>query len=502
MERRKAEAALKENERKFRSYVDNSPSAIIVADNNGQYIDVNPAASRITGYSREELLSMNHDDTCPPEEKCNYDKLFQELHENRHLSAELPFIKKDGAPGYWSVDIVSLSQDLYLGVHTDITDRINAEEMLGSATQRLSLATKSAEIGIWEWDIKANTLIWDKKMYEIYGTEPGDFTGEFKYWEERVHPDDYEITLKELEDAVSGVKDFKTEFRIITPDNEIRFLEAHAIVKRDSNGNPLKIIGTNWNITERKMAEEALIYSKIISEDTNRIKSEFMKNVSHELRTPLTAVIGFSDVLLKQESEGLNDSQRKYVEYIHTSGNNLLDLINKILDFSKYEINDIEKLNVKKIALDSLINEIIMLIAKKAADKSISLSFKRKDSIDAFHADEDKLTQIIHNLLENALKFTDQDGSITIETSSHGRMLRISVIDTGIGIDTDNLSKIFTPFLQIDGSIARKYSGTGIGLALSKKFVELHGGKIWVTSETGKGSNFTFEIPIDPHLAD
>nr|WP_321497476.1 PAS domain S-box protein [uncultured Methanolobus sp.] len=502
IERRKAEEALKENERKFRSYVDNSPSAIIVADNTGQYIDVNPAASRITGFSREELLSMNQKDTFPPEEKYNYEKLFQELHENGHLSVELPFLKKDGTRGYWAVDIVRLSEELFLGVHTDISDRINAEEMLGSATYRLSLATKSAEIGIWEWDFKANSLIWDKKMHDIYGTDPGEFTGEFRHWEEKVHPDDSKMVSRELNDAVSGIKDFKTEFRILTPNNEVRFLEAHAMVIRDPDGNPLKAIGTNWDITERKVAEEALIYSKIISEDTNRIKSEFMKNMSHELRTPLTAVIGFADVLLKQDSQGLSKAQKTYAEYIYTSGNNLLDLINKILDFSKYEINDLENLNLKKVTLDSLVNEIIMLIAKKAADRSISLSFKRKESIGTFYADEHKLTQIIHNLLENAVKFTEPGGSVTIETSTYGRMLRISVIDTGIGICNEDLNNIFKPFHQIDGSIGRKYSGTGIGLALTKKFVELHGGTIKVTSEPGKGSNFTFEIPIDPYLAD
>ena len=381
-------------------------------------------------------------------------------------------------------------------------ERRKAEEMLGSATQRLSLATKSAGIGIWEWDFKTNILIWDKKMHEIYGTEPAEFTGEFEFWKERVHPDDIEIALKEIDDAVSGIKEFKTEFRIITPDDEIRFIEAHGMVKRNLSEEPLKLIGANWDITERKVAEEALIYSKIISEDTNRIKSEFMKNMSHELRTPLTAVIGFADVLLKQDSEGLSKAQKTYAEYIYTSGNNLLDLINKILDFSKYEINDLENLNLKKVTLDSLVNEIIMLIAKKAADRSIGLSFKRKESIGIFYADEHKLTQIIHNLLENAVKFTEPGGSVTIETSAYGRMLRISVIDTGIGICNEDLNNIFKPFHQIDGSIGRKYSGTGIGLALTKKFVELHGGTIKVTSEPGKGSNFTFEIPIDPYLAD
>lgn len=251
------------------------------------------------------------------------------------------------------------------------------------------------------------------------------------------------------------------------------------------------------DITERKKAEEALLYSKVISDDTNRIKSEFMKNMSHELRTPLTSVIGFSDILLEQDSEGLSDAQKNYVGYIHTSGRSLLGLINKILDFSKYEIDDLDAISYKEISLNTLINEIMMLMYQKAANKNINIIFKRKESLEKFYADEDKLTQIIHNLLDNAVKFTNNEGSVIIETKKRDHMLQVSVTDTGIGIENENIENIFKPFVQIDGSITRKYSGTGISLALTKKFIDLHGGSIWVSSEPGKGSIFTFDIPIN-----
>ncbi len=254
---------------------------------------------------------------------------------------------------------------------------------------------------------------------------------------------------------------------------------------------------TSLDITERKKAEEALLYSKVVSDDNNRIKSEFMKTVSHELRTPLTSVIGFSDILLEQDSEGLNDAQRSYVEYIHNSGKDLLGLINKILDFSKYEIEDLDAISYKEISLNKLINEIMMLMYQKAANKNINIILKRKESIEKFYADEDKLTQILHNLLDNAVKFTNNGGSVTIETKKRNHMLQVSVTDTGIGIENENIENIFKPFVQIDGSITRKYSGAGISLALTKKFLDLHGGSIWVSSEPGKGSIFTFEIPIN-----
>ncbi|WP_319506688.1 PAS domain S-box protein [uncultured Methanolobus sp.] len=627
LERRRTEEALKENEGKFRSYVDNSPTGICAVDREGFFVDVNPAASEITGYTKEELLSMNLEDTFPPEEKDNYKGLFYELLEKGSLSAELPFIRKDGTQGYWAYDAVRLSDELYLVIYNDISDRIIAENMLRSATQRLSIATRSAGIGIWEYDLSNNVLIWDKQMHEMYGTRPGDFSGTYEFWMERVHPLDRGNVLKLLDDALETNKELNTEFRILRPDGEILFIEAHAIMKRDPQGRPLKFIGTNWDITERKKsqdnlkesegrlglametfglgfweldlnrnsiylsrqmntmmglepehqftnldfyfdclhpedmeivmselkkaikqaksfhldcrikhtsgewiwvsikgkpfeadengktlrfvgtqvditprvkAEEALLYSKIVADDVNRIKSEFMKNMSHELRTPLTAVIGFSDVLLNHNSEGLSESQKTYINHIHNSGQNLLGLINKILDFSKYEIDDLETINLKKLSLDTLISEIMMLMSQRASNRNINISFNRKGSIATFYADEDKLTQIIHNLLDNAIKFTNEGGSVSIETSVNNKMLQVSIVDTGIGIENKYIDSIFIPFVQIDGSIARKYSGTGIGLALTKKFVDLHGGNIWVSSEPGKGSNFTFELPINP----
>ncbi|WP_340820507.1 PAS domain S-box protein [Methanolobus sp. WCC4] len=627
MERRKAEEALRESERKFRSYVDNSPSGLIVTDKEGYYIDVNRAFCNITSYSRNELLSMNVLDVLPAEEKDHILKLSDELKEKGSLTAELPFVRKNGCKGYWAVDAVKLSDDGFLAIHTDITDRINAEEMLRSVTQRLTLATRAAKIGIWEWDMLTSTLIWDRQLHEIYGTEPSEFTGDFGSWKEMIHPEDLNEVLNAIDNAVIGKEEFNSEFRIICADGNVRFIEAHGIVKHDKKGVPVKMIGTNGDITERKMfeknlkdseerlglavetsglglweldlnksimyqspqmiatlgmddetystdldfyfdrihpedrkivmsefdkaieladefhldcrikhasgewiwvslkgkpfetgrsrvpqrfvgtqmditprvkAEEALLYSKIISDDANRIKSEFMKNMSHELRTPLTAVIGFSDVLLYQSSEGLSESQKNYVRYINNSGKNLLDLINRLLDLSKYEIDDLENISFKCLSTGDFVSETMMLMSKRASSRDIKLSFKRKDSIDVFYADEYKLTQIMHNLLDNALKFTDHGGSVVIETKNVGDKLQVSVIDTGIGIEKDKIESIFKPFVQIDGSFARKYSGTGIGLALTKKFIELHGGNITVKSEPGKGSNFTFEIPINP----
>ncbi|SFM85235.1 PAS domain S-box protein [Methanolobus profundi] len=627
MERKRAEEALRENERKFRSYVDNSPTSIFVIDKNGHYVDVNPASSQITGYSREELLSMDLMDLSPDDDKDNCLSLFQELIEKNSLSAEMPFVRKEGTHGYWSFDAIKLSDEHYLGIHNDITDRIIAEEMLHAATQRLTIATRSAGIGIWELDLGTNSIIWDRQMHALYGTEWSETHGTHDHWKSMIHPDDLQEVNRTIEGSINGKREHDNEFRIIRPDGEVRFIEAHWVVKHDRNGKPLKIIGTNWDITDRKLseqnlidsegklelametfglgfweldlntnmlfqspqmnemiglgpdhqfddielylarihqddrkivasefskaietnssfnldcriehlsgewlwislkgkpfgtsengkphriigtqvditprvkAEEALLYSKIMADDANRIKSEFMKNMSHELRTPLTAVIGFSDVLLDQDCEGLSDSQRNYVRYIHHSGNSLLELINRILDFSKYEIDDPDRITLKMLSFDTFINERTKIMSQRASKKNIKFTVKRKDSIKKFYADEDKLTQIIHNLLDNALKFTTEGGSVTVETKEHGNMLQVSVMDTGIGIEKEMIGKIFKPFVQIDGSVARKYSGTGIGLALTKKFVELHNGNIMVDSEPGKGSRFTFEIPTDP----
>jgi signal transduction histidine kinase len=230
-------------------------------------------------------------------------------------------------------------------------------------------------------------------------------------------------------------------------------------------------------------------------EAANRHKSEFLANMSHELRTPLNAIIGFSEVLGERLFGELNEKQAEYTEDILTSGRHLLSLINEILDLSKVEAGRME-LEVAAFDLPLAIDNARTFVRERATKHGITLDVSVDDRLGDFVGDERKIKQILLNLLSNAVKFTPEGGRIGINAKQTNGAVEISVTDTGIGIAPEDQPKIFEEFRQVNADYAHKSEGTGLGLTLAKKFVELHGGRIWVESEMGKGSKFTFTLPL------
>ena len=230
-------------------------------------------------------------------------------------------------------------------------------------------------------------------------------------------------------------------------------------------------------------------------EAANRHKSEFLANMSHELRTPLNAIIGFSEVLSERLFGELNEKQAEYTDDILTSGRHLLSLINEILDLSKVEAGRME-LELTTFDLPLAIENARTFVRERATKHGITVDVAIDDRLGDYVGDERKIKQVLLNLLSNAVKFTPEGGRIGINTRQTDGAVEISVTDTGIGIAPEDQPKIFEEFRQVGKDYAHKSEGTGLGLTLAKKFVELHGGKIWVESEVGKGSKFTFTLPL------
>jgi signal transduction histidine kinase len=225
----------------------------------------------------------------------------------------------------------------------------------------------------------------------------------------------------------------------------------------------------------------------------SRHKSEFLANMSHELRTPLNAIIGFSEVLADRMFGELNEKQEEYLKDIMDSGWHLLSLINDILDLSKVEAGRME-LEVSEFELPETISQALTLVRERASRRGIVLGRVVDDGLGSIQADERKVRQVLLNLLSNALKFTPEGGRIEVRAGLAAEMIEISVTDTGVGIAPEDQDAIFEEFRQVGGA-DKKAEGTGLGLALSRKFIELHGGKIWVRSQVGTGSTFTFRLP-------
>jgi signal transduction histidine kinase len=223
-------------------------------------------------------------------------------------------------------------------------------------------------------------------------------------------------------------------------------------------------------------------------------KSEFLANMSHELRTPLNAIIGFSEVLSERMFGELNEKQEEYSKDIHASGQHLLSLINDILDLSKIEAGRME-LELSDFHLPTALDSALTLVRERAGRRGIALQMNVDERLGQIQADERKVKQVLLNLLSNAIKFTPEGGRIEVAAVSKNGLAEVSVSDTGVGIAPEDQEKVFEEFRQV-GTAEKKAEGTGLGLTLCRKFVELHGGRIWVKSQVGVGSTFTFTIPV------
>jgi signal transduction histidine kinase len=231
-------------------------------------------------------------------------------------------------------------------------------------------------------------------------------------------------------------------------------------------------------------------------EAASQHKSEFLATMSHELRTPLNAILGFSEILAQGMFGTVNDKQAEYLRDILESGQHLLSLINDILDLSKIEAGRME-LEVSEFDLPQAISNGLTLVRERALRRGIDLRHAVDDRLGAIRADERKVKQVLLNLLSNAIKFTPEGGRVEVRAAAAGDAVEVSVTDTGVGIAPEDQAAVFEEFRQV-GAAEKKAEGTGLGLALSRKFVELHGGRIWVESEPGRGSTFTFALPVTP----
>ena len=254
------------------------------------------------------------------------------------------------------------------------------------------------------------------------------------------------------------------------------------------NRDELGTLAANVN---RMNDELSRLYAEL--EATSQHKSEFLANMSHELRTPLNAILGFSQVLRDRMFGDINEKQEEYLDDILTSGNHLLSLINDVLDLSKVEAGQVE-LVMAPFSLRETLERGVVVVREQASDEEVSVAIAADPDADIVEGDERRIQQVIFNLLSNAVKFTPTGGAVDVPTTRVNGEVKVSVTDTGPGIAPEDHERLFDEFMQGDAGIEQR-EGTGLGLALSKRLVELHGGRIWVESEPGYGSTFVFTLP-------
>ena len=497
--------------------IDGIPNPIFYQDRSANFLGCNRAYTQAFGRSPAQLRGrsvLDMDDMALAERIALHGEQLELIASGGMLDRETVFRFADGAAhsALYSVSaIVAAGGGTagLVGVIVDVTALKKAQLAVNSANERLQLAQDAGGIGIFDVDLVAGHAYWTPQLERIYGMAPGSHGGSPEAWAPLVHPDDRVRASTDFAAAIANpaLHSFQHEYRIETPGAGVRSVQSVSRILRGADAVALRVTGVVIDVT-------ALANARDEANAANQAKSAFLANMSHEIRTPMNAIIGMSHLALKTE---MSARQRDYVQKIHRSGQHLLGILNDILDFSKVEAG---KLDIEHVpfALDKIFETVTGLIAEKANAKNLELICDlAADVPPQLLGDPLRLGQILINYANNAIKFTEQGeinfvvrrlagrGGLKAAASGAGDaedaaavgeaaevLLRFEVRDTGVGLNPEQVGRLFRSFEQADTSTTRQYGGTGLGLAISKQLARLMGGEVGVQSVPGQGSCFWF----------
>ena len=474
-------------------------------DLQGNIIFLNDAYCKLMNKSPESLLNKNFREVVIPNSVHKLSDAFGDIYKSMDSPRvwEHSFYYEDGQLRVYELS-VSLIKDSsqtprgFRGFLRDLTPRESANLPVRESEERLKTILNKINAGILIIDPVAHRIVWvNPAALRMIGCEKDEVIGGVCH--RFVCPAQIgECPITDLGKKVENAE----RILIDKHGHEINIIKS--VLEIDFNGRP-HLLESFIDISELKKMLKELELSKNAAENANRTKSEFLANMSHELRTPLNHIMGFSELVLDSSFGPLNDIQKEYITDIHSSSKHLLSLINDILDLSKVEAGKME-LEASTIAIKRLLENSLLMVKEKSMKNGIQVHLNMDGIPETLVADERKLKQILYNLLSNSIKFTSRGGRIDIyactKNMDSGKLskksfLQVSVADTGVGIKNENLGRIFEYFEQIENSSTKRHQGTGIGLALTRRLVELHGGLIWAESQgETKGTTFYFTLPL------
>lgn len=383
----------------------------------------------------------------------------------------------------------------------DVTEARRLETALWQSKERLRLAQQVARIGSFEWDVPKNEYVWTPELEALYGLPPGGFGGSYEEWTALVHPDDLAAADQRVrESLVSGV--FEGDWRVVWPDGTVRWLASRGHVFKNEAGQPVRMVGFSVDITKQKQSEEALNAARraaeqaeAVAEQANRAKDHFLAVLSHELRTPLTPVMMAVSIL--QDNPDLDSEMHEMLEIIRRNLDMEVGLIDDLLDVTRISRGKID-LDRSPVELCTIIQRAVEVCKADIEARSLHFGVDLGPAAPYWvEADVPRLQQVFWNLLKNAIKFTPHNGCVGIRCQRSDGHVSVEVNDSGIGIEPESLEAVFNAFEQAERSITRKFGGLGLGLAISKALVELHGGAISAHSEgRNRGATFRIRLPL------
>ena len=523
-ERKQAENKLKETEERYNALFEQSIDLVFVVGFDGQFLDANSAALDLVGYTRDEISSLSIVNLLDDDQIPVALDIIEEIHQYgvqqglkelrlRHRDGSAVYVETQGATIMSNGEPVAIQ-----GIARDITARKKAEEELLSLTRRLNDIIEFIPDATLVIDRDGRVIAWNRAIEEMTGITKDAILGKGHYeyaipFYGRRRPmlidllDKRDKKMEALYKYVErGSKIYAESYISGLRDGQGAHLWSVAAPLFDKDGNRFGSIEMIRDVTEIKAKEKSLeesLRGREIAEEATRAKSAFLANMSHEIRTPMNGIIGLVNLALQT---GLTEKQKDYLNKIESSAQGLMVIINDILDYSKLEADKM-KLEILDFNLEDVMTHISDIMYPNAVQKRLDLLFHIDRDVPLFlKGDPWRLQQVLMNLIGNAVKFTEK-GEVVVRVEACARFkrgrkdyihLKFSVRDTGIGLTKEQMGDLFELFTQADSSVTRRYGGTGLGLAISRQIVQLMGGTIEATSEAGKGSVFSFMIPLEP----
>src|SRR5262245_44697728 len=505
--RERAEQELRESEEKYRLLYESSRDAIMTLEPpTWRFLSGNLATLKMFRAKNEEEFTRYGPSELSPEQqpdgRASAEKAIEmietAMREGSHFF-EWTHRRLNGEvfPATVLLSRITLPGKTFLQATVrDVTEQKRAEEELRESEERFRATFEQAAVGIAHVGLQGHWLRVNQKLCDIVGYTREELAE--RTFQDITHPDDLEADLAFVRQLLAGhISTYSMEKRYFHKDGSIVWIELTVSLVREPSGEPKYFISVVEDICAKKRAEVELRQAKEAAEAASRTKSNFLAAMSHEIRTPMNGIMGMTELALESNLTG---QQREYLELVKKSADALLAVINEILDFSKIEAGKLE-LDHTPFSLREGIGDMLTVLAVRAHQKGLELACHiAPDVPDALIGDPGRLRQVLVNLVGNAIKFTEQ-GEVVVDVAAVGRhegavALRFAVRDTGTGIPADKLPSLFQPFVQLDGSLTRKYEGTGLGLAISSRLVEAMGGRITVETEPGQGSTFAFTVSL------